>query len=110
MIEQCRAQGLLKAGARQRTDSTHVLASTRTLRMLELIGETLRAALNEIATVEPQWLQGVTPPRWHDLYDKRVEDTRLPRSDKERGSMPRRSAKTGSGCWHCLKRPRHHPR
>jgi transposase len=81
MLGQCRAQGLLKAGARQRTDSTHVLASTRTLRMLELIGETLRAALNKLATVAPQWLQGVAPPRWDDLYDKRVEDMRLPRDD-----------------------------
>jgi len=80
MLEQCRAQSLLKPGARQRTDSTHVLASTRTLGRLELVGETLRAALNEIATVEP--------PAWHDLYDKRVEDTRLPRGDKEREQGP----------------------
>jgi transposase len=84
LLGQCRAQGLLKAGARQRTDATHVLASVRTLDRLELIGETLRAALNEIATVEPQWLQGVASPAWHDLYDKRVESTRLPRRDKER--------------------------
>ena len=97
MLGQCRAQGLLKAGARQRTDSTHVLASTRTLRMLELIGETLRAALNELATLAPQWLQGVAPPRWHDLYDKRVEDTRLPRGDKEREQYARTVGEDGFG-------------
>jgi transposase len=95
MLEQCCAQGLLKAGARQRTDSTHVLASARTLRRLELIGETLRAALNEIATLEPQWLQGVAPPAWHDLYDKRVEDTRLPRGDKEREQYARTVGEDG---------------
>jgi transposase len=84
MLGQCCAQGLLKAGARQRTDSTHVLASIRTLDRLELIGETLRAALNEIATLAPQWLREAAPPVWHERYDKRVENMRLPRSDKER--------------------------
>ena len=95
MLGQCRAQGLLKAGARQRTDSTHVLASIRVLDRLELIGETLRAALNEIATLEPQWLQGVALPVWHDLYDKRVENTRLPRSSKEREQYARTVGEDG---------------
>jgi transposase len=95
MLGQFRAQGLLKAGARQRTDSTHVLSSTRTLGRLELVGETLRAALNEIATLEPQWLQGVTPPAWHERYDKRVEDTRLPRLDKEREQYARTVGEDG---------------
>jgi len=95
MLGQCRAQGLLKAGGRQRTDSTHVLAWTRTLGRLELIGETLRAALNEIATLEPQWLQSAAPPAWHELYDKRVEDTRLPRLDKEREQYARTVGEDG---------------
>ncbi len=34
--------GLLKAGGRQRTDATHVLAAVRTLSRLELVGETLQ--------------------------------------------------------------------
>jgi hypothetical protein len=38
---------LLKARGRQRTDSTHVLASVRVLGRLELVGETLRAALRD---------------------------------------------------------------
>jgi transposase len=95
MLGQCRAQGLLKAGARQRTDATHVLASIRVVDRLELIGETLRAALNEIATLAPQWLQGVAPPVWHDLYDKRVENTRLPRRDKEREQYARTVGEDG---------------
>ncbi|MFE2989697.1 transposase [Streptomyces sp. NPDC059262] len=37
--------GLLKAGGRQRTDSTHVLAAVRTLNRMEFVGETLRAVL-----------------------------------------------------------------
>jgi len=95
MLGRLRAQGLLKAGARQRTDSTHVLASTRSLGRLELVGETLRAALNEIATLEPQWLQDVTPPAWHERYDKRVEDMRLPRLEKEREQYARTVGEDG---------------
>jgi len=60
-----------------------------------LIGETLRAALNEIATLEPQWLKSVVPPVWHDHYDKRVEDTRLPRGDKEREQYARTVGEDG---------------
>ena len=44
LLEQFRAQGLLKARGKQRTDSTHVLGAVRLLNRLELVGETLRAA------------------------------------------------------------------
>src|ERR687890_273399 len=59
LLEACQARGLLEARGRQRTDATHVLASIRVLNRLELVGETLRAALNEIAAVAPDWLRGV---------------------------------------------------
>jgi transposase len=48
MLEACKARGLLKARGRQRTDSTHVLAAARDLNRLELVGETLRAALERV--------------------------------------------------------------
>src|SRR5262245_4027365 len=48
ILEACKDRGLLKARARQRTDSTHVLAATCDLNRLELVGETLRAALNTL--------------------------------------------------------------
>ena len=58
----------IKARGRQRMDSTHVLAAVRTLNRLERVGETLRATLNKLATVAPEWLQGVAPPAWHGRY------------------------------------------
>ncbi len=76
--------GLLKARGRQRTDSTHVLAAVRTLNRLELVGETLRAALNAIAVAAPDWLRGIAPPDWHERYDRRVEDMRLPETTPKR--------------------------
>src|SRR5262245_6887772 len=61
LLERCQGLGLLKARGQQRTDSTHVLAAIRVLNRLELVAETLRAALNAVATVAPDWLQAVTP-------------------------------------------------
>lgn len=42
---------LLKPRAKQRSDSTHILTQVRELNRLEFVGETLRAALNEVASV-----------------------------------------------------------
>ena len=84
LLERCQEQGLLKARGQQRTDSTHVLAAIRVLNRLELVGETLRAALNELASVAPDWLQSVTPLEWYERYSKRIEDTRLPREPSKR--------------------------
>ena len=46
-------QGLVKAKGRQRTDATHILAAIHVLNRLECIGETLRRALNTLATSDP---------------------------------------------------------
>jgi len=45
LLELLKRRGLVTAGGRQRTDSTHVLARIRELNRLELAGETVRAAL-----------------------------------------------------------------
>ena len=66
LLERCRILGLLKARGQQRTDSTHVLAAVRVLNRLELVAETLRAALNAVATIAPDWLQAVTPLAWYE--------------------------------------------
>jgi len=84
LLQQCGAVGLLKGRGHQRTDATHVLASVRVLNRLELVAETLRAVLNGLATVAPDWVQAVVPPEWYERYGKRIEDTRLPRDDDAR--------------------------
>jgi transposase len=71
-------QGLLKAKGRQRTDSTHVLAAIQTLNRLECVGETLRHALNTLATVVPDWLQSWVPAPWFERYSRRFAEYRLP--------------------------------
>jgi transposase len=95
LLEVCQARGLLKARGRQRTDATHVLASIRVLNRLELLGETLRAALNELATVAPDWLREVAPEGWYRRYARRVEDGRLPRATAERETYARTIGEDG---------------
>jgi len=84
LLERCRALGLLTARGQQRTDSTHVLAAIRVLNRLELVAETLRAALNAVAAVAPDWLQAVTPLAWYERYSRRIEESRLPKDKAER--------------------------
>jgi transposase len=84
LLERCRALGLLTARGQQRTDSTHVLAAIRVLNRLELVAETLRAALNALATVAPAWLQAVSPLAWYERYSRRIEESRLPKAQDER--------------------------
>jgi transposase len=95
LLDRCRELGLLKARTRQRTDATHVLASIRVLNRLELVGETLRAALNELATVAPNWLHDVAPEAWYKRYARRIEDDRLPRTATEREAHARMVGEDG---------------
>ena len=61
-----------------------MLAAVRTLNRLELIGETVRAALNALAVAAPGWLAAWMPPAWVDRYGHRVENCRLPQQAAER--------------------------
>ena len=87
LLTHFRAHGLLAARGRQRTDSTHVLAAIRKLNRLERAGETLRHALNSLATVAPDWLRSHSYPAWVDRYSRRVDDSRLPAAPEERRAM-----------------------
>ncbi len=48
------------------------------------MGETLRAALNELATVAPDWLRAHVPVEWYERYARRIENYHLPKSDTAR--------------------------
>ena len=87
LLTVARAQGVLKARGRQRTDSTHVVGAIRVLNRLERVGETLRAALNSLAVVVPAWVQTLAPPSWHARYDHRVENYQLPKTDADRKAL-----------------------
>jgi len=100
VLDTARDAGLLKARGRQRTDSTHVLAAVRDLNRIELLAETLRAALNAIAVIAPDWLRTLAPPEWHARYDRRIEDMRLPETGPKREAYV---AQVGADGYHLLK-------
>jgi len=78
LVNQLQQRGWIKKRGIQRTDSTHVLAAVRRLNRLELLGETLRAALNAVAKEDPDWLKGWVPLVWFERYSQRVEEWRWP--------------------------------
>jgi transposase len=87
LLEQFVQAGLLNGGGKQRTDSTHVLASVRDLNRLELVGRVLQAALDAIADVEPAWLQAWVAPEWYDRYGQLLTEFRLPQKSAEREAL-----------------------
>jgi transposase len=95
LLEHFKGKGLVKAGSKQRTESTHVLASIRVLNRLELIGETLRAALNELAQEAPDWLRSVSQPEWFERYSKRIEEYRFPKGKEAREKLAFQIAEDG---------------
>ena len=82
-----RAQGLLTAQGRQRTDSPHVLAAIPTLNRLEGVGATLRQALNVLATAAPAWRQAWVPAAWCDRSSQRFAAYRRPPERPARSAL-----------------------
>jgi len=78
-LDLCRKKGWLKERGKQRTDSTHVEAAIRVTNRFVCAGETLRAALNSLAVIVPDWLIKHVPLEWHVRYEKRTEDYRFPK-------------------------------
>jgi transposase len=87
LLEQLKAKGLVKARGKVRTDSTHVLMNARVLSRLEHVAETLRKALNDLASLDAGWLQGVVKPDWYERYGKRAEDARFPKGKEARDTL-----------------------
>jgi transposase len=95
LLDRCKAMGLLKARGKQRTDATHVLACVRSMNRLELLAESMRAALNELAEVAPEWLRALTPAAWLERYGRRIEDSRLPHTEPQREAYARAVGEDG---------------
>ncbi len=84
MLVSFQERKLLKSRGKQRTDSTHIVANVRELNRIEFVGETLRAALNELANVASAWLKAIVPSEWFDLYSRPFSEYRLPQKETER--------------------------
>jgi len=95
MLAGFQERDLLKARGKQRSDSTHILTQVRELNRLEFVGETLRAALNELASVAPDWVQRVVSPDWFSRYSRPFSDYRLPTKEGERLALGEQIGRDG---------------
>ena len=95
LLQQVQALGLFKKRGTQRTDATQVLAAVRELNRLECVGETLRHALEVLATAVPHWLQSWVPADWFTRYGQRFENYRLPHTRAERDALAAQIGRDG---------------
>jgi len=81
----CQERGLVKAGGKQRTDSTQVISAVRDLNRLELAGESVRAALEALVVAAPGWFAAVFDvPGFSARYGRRIDSWRLPTAQSAR--------------------------
>jgi transposase len=96
LLAKLAAEGLIKAGGKQRTDSTHVVAAVAALNRLELAGESVRAALEALAAAHPDWLaQRICVPDWTSRYGIPMTSWRPPQSEARRKELAIAYARDG---------------
>ena len=96
LLAKLAAGGLLKAGGKQRTDSTHVVAAVAALNRLELAGESVRAALEALAAAHPDWLaQRICVADWNRRYGTPMTSWRPPQSQAKREELATAYARDG---------------
>jgi transposase len=101
LLEVLRAKGLIGAGGKARTDSTHVISAVRDLNRLELAGESVRAVLEALAVAAPSWLaQVIDVAEWNTRYGVRVDSWRLPASAAKRDRL---AVVYGTDAWALLR-------
>ena len=96
LLERLVAEGLVKAGGKQRTDSTHVVAAVAALNRLELAGESVRAALEALVAAHPAWLeQRICVSDFARRYGTPMTSWRPPASQARRDALAVAYARDG---------------
>jgi transposase len=99
ILKVCRREGWLMPGGQQRTDSTHVLAAVHAFACEERVGEALRAALNTLAALVPEWLLAIAPEHWFERYVDRIDLQRMTKNPNERAAL---RDQMGADAWRLL--------
>jgi hypothetical protein len=96
LVVRLAAEGLVKAGGKQRTDSTHVVAAVAALNRLELAGESVRAAAEALAAAHPDWLeQRICVADWARRYGTPMTSWRPPASKAKQDELAIAYARDG---------------
>lgn len=102
LLELLKQRRLVKGRGRQRTDSTHVLAAIRNLNRLEMVGETMRHALNSLAVVVPGWLRAQAPAEWFERYSRPFSEWQLSHSETKREELAETIGQDGFDLWEMI--------
>jgi transposase len=96
LLTKLAADGLIRAGGKQRTDSTHVVAAVAALNRLELAGESVRAAAEALAAAHPGWLeQRICVSDWARRYGTPMTSWRPPASKTKQDELAIAYARDG---------------
>jgi transposase len=96
LLERLAADGLVRAGGKQRTDSTHVIAAVAALNRLELAGESVRAALEALTAAHPDWVAArVCVSDWARRYGTPMTSWRPPASKARQDELAITCARDG---------------
>jgi transposase len=87
LLERLAADGLVGAGGKMRTDSTHVISAVRDLNRLELAGESVRACLEQLAVAAPQVVAQLLDDSWGRRYSARIDTWRMPASETKKAEL-----------------------
>jgi hypothetical protein len=88
LLARLAADGPVKAGGKQRSDSTHVVAAVAALNRLELAGESVRAAVGALAVAYPEWLaQRICVSDWTARYGTPMTAWRPPVSQARQDEL-----------------------
>ncbi|MFD7906175.1 hypothetical protein ACFV4G_28515 [Kitasatospora sp. NPDC059747] len=105
MVDRLVEAGLVKRRGCRRTDSTDVLAAVRRLDRTELVGETLRAALEGLAAADEDWVSVLVTAEWARRYGRPVRYDRLPREKTGRERYAVAVGEDGMRLFHALLAP-----
>ena len=96
LLARLAASGLVRAGGKQRTDSTHVIAAVAALNRLELAGESVRAALEALTAAHPGWVaQRICVPDFARRHGTPMTSWRPPVSQARRDELAIAYARDG---------------
>jgi IS5 family transposase len=87
LLERLAAGGLVGAGGKMRTDSTHVISAVRDLNRLELAGESVRACLEQLAVAAPLVGAQILNDSWGSRYAARIDTWRMPASTTKKDEL-----------------------
>jgi transposase len=62
----------------------------------------MRAALNALASANPDWLREHADPEWFERYGRRIEDQRLPKGAAQGQGGEGRTSENGGRRWHSV--------